>query len=241
MIYLYSGTPGSGKSLHVAQVIYYSLARKSPVIGNFEIDRVSVKNPDCYSYVSNSELRESPRRLIDFALNYWKDGKPVKEGKLLVVIDEAQQLFNSRAWQADGRDEWLKFFCEHRKLGFDVILIAQFDRMLDRQIRSLIEYEQIHRKLSNFGWFGFLFSLIFGGGKLFVSVKVWYPMKERVGSDIFRAKKKYYRIYNTFATFDAVSTAGALAGGTPERRGDPASAPAPSRRPKVRKDCRKWV
>ena len=110
MIYLYSGTPGSGKSLHVAQVIYYSLSRKSPVIGNFEIDRASVKNPDCYSYVSNSELRESPRRLIDFALDYWKDGKPVKEGKLLVVIDEAQQLFNSRAWQADGRDEWLKFF-----------------------------------------------------------------------------------------------------------------------------------
>ncbi len=32
MIYLYSGTPGSGKSLHAARVIYYTLYRNLPVI-----------------------------------------------------------------------------------------------------------------------------------------------------------------------------------------------------------------
>ena len=38
-------------------------------------------------------------------------------------------------------------FSQHRKLGYRVILIAQFDRMLDRQIRSVLEYEYIHRKV----------------------------------------------------------------------------------------------
>lgn len=73
--------------------------------------------------------------------------------------------------------------------------------MLDRQIRALIEYEYIHRKISNFGWKGFLISA-FAGGKLFVAVKMWYPMKERVGSEFFRAKKFYYSLYDSYARFD---------------------------------------
>ena len=83
-----------------------------------------------------------------------------------------------------------------------VVLVAQFDRMLDRQIRSLIEYEWIHRKVSNFGIQGKIFSLLFGG-KLFVAVKVWYPMKQKVGSEFFMYKKKFSDIYDTYALFTA--------------------------------------
>ena len=43
MIYLYSGTPGSGKSLHTARVIYYSLKRGFPVIANFPINLDKIK------------------------------------------------------------------------------------------------------------------------------------------------------------------------------------------------------
>lgn len=84
-------------------------------------------------------------------------------------------------------------FTQHRKLGYEVVLVAQFDRMLDRQIRSLIEYEWIHRKVSNFGIQGKLISA-FCGGKLFVAVKVWYPMKEKVGSEFYMYRKNM-RIY----------------------------------------------
>ena len=73
--------------------------------------------------------------------------------------------------------------------------------MLDRQIRSLLEYEYIHRKVSNFGIFGKIMSIC-AGGKLFVSVQRWYPLKERVASDFFKANKKYYQIYDTFNKFD---------------------------------------
>ena len=105
-------------------------------------------------------------------------GRRVREGEILLVIDEAQLLFNSREWVKSDRAEWCSFFTQHRKLGYEVVLVAQFDRMLDRQIRSLIEYEWIHRKVSNFGNKGKIMSL-FCGGRLFVAVKVWYPLKEK--------------------------------------------------------------
>lgn len=38
MIYLYSGTPGSGKSLHTARVIRNTLMFNKPVIANIPIN-----------------------------------------------------------------------------------------------------------------------------------------------------------------------------------------------------------
>lgn len=80
-------------------------------------------------------------------------------------------------------------------------MVAQFDRMLDKQIRALFEYEYIHRKMSNFGAQGKIIALLCGG-ELFVAVKRWYPLKERLGAEYFRKSKKYLRIYDTFALLD---------------------------------------
>lgn len=92
------------------------------------------------------------------------------------------------------------FFTQHRKYGYDIVLVSQFDRMIDRQIRSLIEYELVHRKVSNYGLIGKILSMI-SIGNLFVSVKIWYPMKEKVGSQFFKAHKKYYSLYDTYNIF----------------------------------------
>lgn len=200
MIYLYSGTPGSGKSLHVSAVIYHMLRLNRPVICNFPINLKLVKNPAQFYYFDNSEL--NAELLEGFATSYWKNaGRIPKEGHLTVVIDEAQMIFNSRSWDAAGRMEWLRFFQIHRHLGFDVILVSQFDRMLDRQIRCLIEYELIHRKVSNMGWKGILLSVLMLSPKLHVCVKIWYPMKEKVDSYFFRVRRRYYRLYDTFGGF----------------------------------------
>lgn len=203
MIYLYSGTPGSGKSLHAARVIYYSLLRKRPVICNFDINRNHVKHYEMFTYIENDQL--TPDYLIRYALDYF-GGKPVKEGAITLFIDECQMMFNARSWDARGREKWNKFFQVHRHYGYDIILIAQFDRMIDRQIRSLIEYETIHRKVSNGGWRGKLACLLLLSPSLFSAVKVWYPMKEQVGSELFKASKKYYRLYDTYAIFDGAES-----------------------------------
>lgn len=204
MIYLYSGTPGSGKSLHVARVIYYTLMRDKPVICNFEINTAYVKHAERFRFVDNTELK--PELLMECSREYFA-GRKVKEGQITLVIDECQIMFNSRSWNAKGRDAWNKFFQLHRHLGYDIILVAQFDRMIDRQIRSLIEYEQIHRKVSNFGVKGKLFCLLTLSPHLFVSVKVWYPMRQKVDSDFFRASKRYYRLYDTYLLFDSKAKA----------------------------------
>lgn len=197
MIDLYSGTPGSGKSLHTADKIIWALRMKRPVICNFDISHDTKNYNKYFTYISNTKL--SPRFLINYSRNFFKD-KQVQEDRILLIIDECQLLFNAREWNKSGRDEWLSFYTQHRKYGYHVILVAQFDRMIDRQIRSLIEYEYIHRKLSNFGWKGILLDIVFGG-HTFVSVKVWYPLKEKVGSEFFHARKRLYKIYDTYANF----------------------------------------
>ena len=197
MIRLYSGTPGSGKSLHNARDVINRSRSGKPVIGNFPCDLKKYPKAK-YTYVPNHQL--NPDFLIKYSREYFA-GKKIKEGSLLVVIDECQLLFNSRDWQQKGRNEWLSFFTQHRKYGYDVTLIAQFDRMIDRQIRGVIEYEYVHRKMSNYGIGGKIMSLLFGGNT-FVVVQMWYPLKLKVGSEMVHAKKRLYSIYDTFGTFD---------------------------------------
>lgn len=202
MIELYSGTPGSGKSLHAAERIYWRLRRGLPVIANFQIEPGYVKGyKDNFYYCPNSEI--NPGVLYDFSKTYFsKKGHKYKEDEILVVLDESQLLFNARSWHAISRAGWLSFFTQHRKYGFLVILVAQNDRMLDRQVRSLIEYENIHRKVSNFGIFGKVLKTVLLGQEVFISVRRWYPLKEKVDSYWFLANKKYYRLYDTRAIFD---------------------------------------
>lgn len=205
MITLYSGTPGAGKSLHLAsRLLNWMRYKNAPIIGNFPCDFSQIKRTKGhYLYIDNSDL--TPERLIMFAMNYKAYvsetyHRHVKEGEILLVIDECQLLFNSRDWGQKNRIQWCSFFSQHRKFGYEIILVAQMDRMLDRQIRGLIEYEWKHRKVSNFGMAGKILGLMFGG-KLFVSVRVWYPMKERVGSEFFFYRKSFAKIYDTYAIF----------------------------------------
>jgi len=200
-----------------------------PAIGNFALatDKIKHKGGVDYTCLSNNEL--TPAYLQAYAQKKMTERGGVKEGSILLVIDECQLLFNSRDWNAKGRNDWLAFYTLHRHLGYDIVLVAQFDRMIDRQIRSLIEYEYIHRKVSNYGWKGKIFSLL-AFGNLFVCVKVWYPMKERVGSEFFRMKKKYYGLYDTFVMFpklDACAQDGGPKGGPAEVR-TPESATSPT-------------
>lgn len=202
MIRLYSGTPGSGKSLHVAEKICNRLNAGRPVICNFAINEEWLskkpKRQRNFTCLFNNEL--TVNKLIDFSFQYF-NGKTVKEDSILLVIDEAQRLFNARTWDAKGREEWLNFFAQHRKFGYEIILVAQFDRMLDRQIRCLIEYESVHRKLLNYGWKGILLSCLMLSPRLFVAVNVWYPMKEKTGAEFFKYKKRYSKLYDTHFIF----------------------------------------
>ena len=73
MIVLYSGTPGSGKSLHAAHDIRYALTKPRgedmPVIANFDVNVAGLKRPNAFHYYTNDEL--TPDLLTDFADEFW--------------------------------------------------------------------------------------------------------------------------------------------------------------------------
>ncbi len=203
MINLYSGTPGSGKSLHTAADIRFRLQCRNPkiTIGNFyvNVDRVK-KHKGAYIMVENHRL--TPERLRQFSRRLSRHlGRRLKEGEIVVYIDEAQLLFNSRDWNTKGRYEWLSFFTQHRHFGYDIVLVAQFDRMIDRQVRSLIEYEYMHRKVSRAGKLGAVIGFLCGGN-LFLYVKKWYPLRERLESEFFLGGKRLYEIYDSYNEYE---------------------------------------
>lgn len=196
MIYFYSGTPGSGKSLHVARDIYFRLNRnkKYPnVIANFMINKEMIKNKKAkFIYKDNSEL--TVEFLLNYALENHKEGI---ENQTLVVVDECSVIWNSRSWMKDkDRMEWLKFFVQHRKLGYNFILIAQNDRQVDRQIRSIFEYEIKHRRVNNFK-IGQLFPV-----PVFAAITYWYGVNERLGVEFFTYRKKWGKFYDSYGTFE---------------------------------------
>jgi len=195
-ITLYSGTPGSGKSLHATKSIRDSLNYKKPVIANYPLSP-TVKGYECFTYVNNQDM--TPEYLAAYAYDYWSQpGKRFKEDHILLILDECQLIFNSREWQ--NHMSWIEFFSQHRKMGYEIIFVAQFDRMIDRQIRSLLEYEFVHRKLGNFGIQGKFFSML-TGGELFVVIERFYPLKEKVGVSFFKPHKRIFRMYDSYATF----------------------------------------
>ena len=222
MITLYSGTPGSGKSLHVAEKIWYALRYGRDVIANFDVNVEKVKKrKGNFFLVENWEL--SPDILQAYALQNGKKDRQGKilEGQFLLVIDECQILFNSRERSKD-RLVWCTFFSQHRKYGYDVVLIAQFDRMIDRQIRCLIEYNIVHRNVRNYGWKGFILSMFFGG-KLFVAVKIWYGLNEKTSSEFFLFRKRYARLYDSYKIFADKGGKGALGSSRRGTKGGPAA------------------
>lgn len=219
MIELYSGTPGSGKSLHLARKVRDSLKFSCPVIGTFHInhDMLWKNSKYPYTYINIYDLTPS------FLLNYYKENKDKYlkhniEGSFLLVIDECQRIFNSRTWQENkNRNDWITFFAEHRHFGFNVILVSQMDIMIDRQIRGLLEYNYLHRKVDNFGLGGKLMSLFIGN---FCVVKTWYAIKGfNLGSEFIRGNQKLYNFYNTFEDF-AVDGRGEVRESSPDVDGD---------------------
>lgn len=201
MITLYSGTPGSGKSYHAAKDLLKRFKRGGGIIANFPVSVPSNVSPAenlRVAYWDNSDI--TPQRLTAYALKYHKMGV---EGQTLVVLDEAQVIFNCREFGVKDRKDWVKFFTQHRKLGFNMLLITQNDRMIDRQIRVLIENEVKHRKLNNYGFGGGLLQLLTLGRTWFIAIEYWYGgNKLLLSREIFPFRKSVSAIYDSYKMFD---------------------------------------
>lgn len=213
MIVLYTGTPGSGKSLHAAHDIRMALTKPrgadQPVLANFDVNVDEVKRPNAFHYVDNDEL--TPQYVMDFATSFWASGvRRFAEDYLLLVLDECQLVFNSRSWHDKGRQgrndsrmDWLQFLSQHRKYGYKVILIAQSAKMIDNQFRMLTEYEVNHRKVAHMGLVGALIGALFRG-RLFMRVRYLFQTSERLGFNLTIGRNADMRMYDTYTTLRQV-------------------------------------
>lgn len=200
-IYLYTGTPGSGKSLHMAKLIYWHVKTGRPVLANFEIneDMFSGKSSS-FTYVPFEHMR--PETFERYAKWYFGEcGNKFGEGKIHLFWDEAQIMLNSRTWRENQR--FIPFFTQHRKLGYDIYLVCQNHEMLDKQVRALVEYEVSHRKVNNVGLFGKVVSLCALGHPVVCANTSWYGQRMRLSSEFMLGTAKYYRLYDTFKIFQS--------------------------------------
>jgi Zonular occludens toxin (Zot) len=169
VIRLVTGPLGTGKSYYGVRKAAQAMREGKLVCTNFSmvdgwVDQV----------VRHGRLRKNSRKLDErserFAKRYWRvstmqelmqvrvrpeppwareieDGKwQLKEGSLVVLLDEAHRWMNARSWSKEGREELLDFFALARKRGMHVYLIAQRAENLDVQVRELFED---HIKLNN--------------------------------------------------------------------------------------------
>lgn len=208
MFILFSGVPGTGKSLHAAQCMFDTLKKTNKaVIANFEINPNVIDSRNFY-YMSNLDI--TPESLWKFS-NEWYKTHTFSENGILLVVDECQLIFNCRDTGigmsgTDGKSafkrrmQWVEFFSQHRKAGYQIIGIAQNDRMVDRQIRACIEMECNHRNLSRMGLLGKLCQIFFVGGKFLASWR-YYGVRQITDQEIVRGNKKLYAFYDSFGTF----------------------------------------
>ena len=193
MISVYTGTPGSGKSYHATEKIELCLRCGINVIANYKI-KTNHRHKAIFRFLRTSDFS------VDYFIKFAKEHhKPNKESQSLIVVDEAHVLFNSRGFDMKERLKWIDFLSWSRHLGYDIILITQNDRAIDRQVRGLIEYNHKHRKLSSFGAKGMLLVVLFR--KKFICVRYWYVIDEKADSFFFNIKKKVASLYDTFASF----------------------------------------
>lgn len=169
-------------------------------------------NSSYLPYMENSRLKQPPKDrypylegLYGYATQFHKKNYrgQIIEGQTLLVLDECQELFNSRSWNRSDRLEWCSFFRQHRHYGFDVYLISQDDKVIDKQIRSILQYEWEHRCVNNYKLLGRIMGFL-AGGKVFVYVKRMYGIKgkdAKVKSKFFNGQPRYYSFYDSYKTF----------------------------------------
>lgn len=203
----YTGTPGSGKSLHLARDCMDYLRFGKDVICNFECKKEIIENESKgflgklfrggrkygkYIFKSNQEI--TVQYLVSYALKYHKKGV---ENQTLLAIDECHILFNSRDWNMGDRNKWILFFTEHRKMGYNIILVTPNIRMIDKQIRGVFENEVTHRCINQYKLMWLL------PRKTFVAITKWIGNRVKMSTEFFTYTKKCGQFYDSYATLGA--------------------------------------
>jgi len=194
-----TGPPGNGKSAYGVRAIARALDAGKCVATNITLrddvaEFASQKSNVLRRLLPGASTRATRRMSSRI---FWSDDphellnvrlRGSGEGRGLMVLDEAPDWLNSHHWNADGRDELVRWFRKHRHYGWDVLLLAQDLEMLDKQVR--VNYEQ-HTHVRNLKrakvWGVRIFPVNF-----FVATTVWHS--KRGGAQPIVLGRETYRL-----------------------------------------------
>ncbi|MDM7320297.1 MAG: zonular occludens toxin domain-containing protein [Fervidobacterium sp.] len=118
MIIAVTGKPGAGKTTFA---VYHAIKMANKTNRKLYVNMKSFKCDEVeYEYISVANL---PR---------------VREG--IVLLDEANYIFNSRFWDRISADT-IRMWQMHRKKGIDIILTTHSLKRVDKILRELVQYE----------------------------------------------------------------------------------------------------
>jgi len=128
MIVVFTGLPGSGKSLKLAQTVIDVLYRNQ---------RWEKKTGVRRKVYSNLKMSEEVEAEFGDYIEYWADLKtlpPLRD--VDVVIDEVSTYFDSRLWETLSL-EMRRWLAQHRKMGIEIYGTAQDFAQVDKAFRRL--------------------------------------------------------------------------------------------------------
>jgi zona occludens toxin len=206
MIVVVEGPPGSGKSYSCVTRIYNALNR-----GQYVATNIQLSEGWALEFAKASRLRRLiPGRVEKLAAKYEANlfmsgdleelmrvrlqGKGEERG--LLLLDEAHNWMNSRTWTAGDRERLVRFFTQHRKLGWNVFLVSQRSAAIDAQVRGLCEYRITLRNLRRVRLAGIPVVPF----NLFLALWSWESVSnELVQRDFYRLNKRIARQYDSLA------------------------------------------
>ena len=235
VIALVTGPPGHGKSYYAVRKIAQAIRQRKPIATNIAL------RPDWPEYIARRNLamylRPDARRWL---LRHGRELVHVSddldelfsirlrgrgEGRGVMILDEAHNWMNARTWNAKGRGDVVRFMTQHRKLGWDVYLIAQQDTMIDAQVRGNFEMRIRLRNLKKARFCGVP---ITGGVNLFLAIWEFFAAP----GVVFRREvfplgwpKNLYDTMETFAGVDEDDESRIWLPSPPEERTRPDAPP----------------
>jgi zona occludens toxin len=207
-ISLVTGPPGSGKSFYAVKVLAEAVWAGKFVGTNVELapdwaERLVRAHPRVrwLSKRKRAERAALYRRRVyvshDLDALFRLRLRGAGEGRGLMVLDEAHNWMNARSWGAGDRATIVRFFTQHRKLGWHVQLITQDADMLDRQVRVLMEEHITLKNLRNFKLAGIR---VFPRNR-FVAVCKWFAADAAIlWRRSYGLNKRVASLYDSMAT-----------------------------------------
>jgi hypothetical protein len=138
-VYFVTGKLGSGKSLMSVKIIRDYLYERRVVASNLDLNLKYIVGPKG-KHVKAFRIPDRPTSHDLLAIGRGNNTKDeTKNGGLF--LDECGIWFNTRNWNASGRQDIINFLLMARKLGWDIYIIVQNISLIDKQARdSVAEY-----------------------------------------------------------------------------------------------------